>query len=347
MAEPLIWASVLRGLQLPLAEHNLDFAALLQEVGVEPEDLGRLQGKVPLKSYLRLMERAAEQAGDPLIGARMGRSCGSETLGAVGFLFLSSRTLGEALSDFCAYLNLLQDTTDFRFTQDREHIAFHYQIYGVPDLDCRQDVEFSLALTSRLIRMYAGGNVELASISFRHSPSAPLVEYERLLRSEVRFEQESNTVRLAARTSRISSHNVDSTLASILKDFLDRELEQLGRIRSLQDQVRQALFGNQVAAPVTARRMARYLGISQASLYRKLKAEGRTFGELLDETHYELARHYLDESVLPITQIAHIVGFAESASFTRAFTRWSGGQTPSAYRRRARGVTNASQKRSK
>ncbi|MFZ9126038.1 MAG: AraC family transcriptional regulator [Steroidobacteraceae bacterium] len=334
--EPLIWASVLRGLQLPLAEHNLDFGTLLAEVGVAPEDLVKLQGKVPLRSYLRLMERAAELANDPLIGARMGRSCGPETLGAVGFLFLSSRTLGEALTDFCAYLNLLQDTTDFRFTQDREHITFNYQIYGVGDLDCRQDVEFSLALTSRLIRMYAGGNVEIGSISFRHSPSAPISEYERLLRTEVRFEQDSNTVRLAARMSRIPSHNVDSTLASILKDFLDKELEQQGLIRSLQDQVRQVLISNQVPGPVTARRMARYLGISEASLYRKLKSEGRTFGNLLDETHFELARHYLDESALPITQIAHIIGFAESASFTRAFSRWSGGLTPSAYRRRSR-----------
>ncbi|MEE4163894.1 MAG: AraC family transcriptional regulator ligand-binding domain-containing protein, partial [Woeseiaceae bacterium] len=159
--EPRIWSSVVRGLQLPMIEQNLDFGALLDACGIDEEDLQAVHGKIPLKSYLRLMEHAASAAEDPLLGIRLARSCGPETLGAVGFLFLSSRTLAEAIADFCAYLNLLQDTTDFQFTHDRRHIAFHYQMYGVPDMDCRQDVEFSIALTSRMIRIFGGADVEI------------------------------------------------------------------------------------------------------------------------------------------------------------------------------------------
>ena len=95
------------------------------------------------------------------------------------------------------------------------------------------------------------------------------------------------------------------------------------------------LLGNRIKAPVTATKMARYLGISAATLYRKLKAEGTTFGEIQDDVHFEIAKSYLAESALSVTQIAHILGFAESASFTRAFTRWSGGRTPTGYRKAA------------
>ena len=191
-AEPRIWSSVVRGLQLPITEHNLDFDALLESSGIAPEDLQTVHGKIPLKSYLRFMEHAAVAASDPLLGIRLARSCGPETLGAVGFLFLSSRTLAEAFADFCAYLNLLQDTTDFQFSHDRRHIAFHYQMYGIPDIDCRQDVEFSLALTSRMIRMFGGADIQIEAVSFRHSPSLPVADYERLLKAEARFNQESN-----------------------------------------------------------------------------------------------------------------------------------------------------------
>ena len=333
--EPRIWSSVVRGLQLPLTEHNIDFEQLLSSCGIDQDDLQKVHGKVPLRRYLRLMETAAELAGDPLLGVRLARSCGPETLGAVGFLFLSSRTLAEALSDFCAYLNLLQDTTDFQFTQDRRHIAFHYQMYGIPDIDCRQDVEFSLALTSRMIRIFGGADVEISGVSFRHSPSVPATEYERLLKAPTSFNQESNSVRIPARLARLRAHAFDSSLASILKDFLDGELERRGRIRSVPDQVRHALIGNRIPAPVTAGKVAKYLGVSQATLYRRLKAEGTTFGKLLDEVHFEIARNYLAVSALSVTQIAHIVGFAESASFTRAFTRWTGGTTPSQFRKAA------------
>lgn len=333
--EPRIWSSVVRGLQLPITEQNLDFSELLADSGIAEDDLKKVQGKIPLKSYLRFMEHAAAAADDPLLGIRLARSCGPETLGAVGFLFLSSRTLAEALADFCSYLNLLQDTTDFQFTHDRRHLAFHYQMYGIPDIDCRQDVEFSLALTSRMIRIFGGADIEIEAVSFRHSPSVPVSEYERLLTAKARFNQESNSVIVPGAMGRVSGHAFDSSLSGILKDFLDAELMRRGRIHSFTDQVRHVLVGNRIQAPVTADKMARYLGISPATLYRKLKAEGTTFGEILEEVHFEIAKGYLADSALSVTQIAHIIGFTESASFTRAFARWSDGLTPSQYRKSA------------
>mgnify|MGYP001823516322 FL=1 len=101
----------------------------------------------------------------------------------------------------------------------------------------------------------------------------------------------------------------------------------------MSDQVRHVLLGNRVKAPVTADKMARYLGISAATLYRRLKAEGLTYGKIHDDVHFEIAKDYLADSALSVTQIAHIIGFSESASFTRAFARWSSGLTPSEYRK--------------
>jgi len=335
LTEPRIWSSVVRGLQLPITEHNLDFSNLLRDCGISGDDLQSVHGKIPLRNYLRFMEHAAEVAGDPLLGVRLARSCGPETLGAVGFLFLSSRTLTEALTDFCAYLNLLQDTTDFQFTQDRRHLGFHYQMYGIPDIDCRQDVEFSLALTSRLIRMFGGGDVDIEAVCFRHAPSAPVADYERLLKAETRFNKESNSVLVPGGMAGLSGHAIDPSLSGVLKDFLDAELLRRDKIHSLSDQIRHALLGNRIRPPATAGKVARYLGISQATLYRRLRTEGLTFGQILGKAQFELSRDYLAKSALTVTQIAHIIGFAESASFTRAFCRWSGGITPSRFRKQA------------
>ena len=333
LTEPRIWSSVVRGLQLPLHEHNIDFQALLNSCGINEEGLNKAQGKIPLKRYLRFMEEAAVTADDPLLGVKLARSCGPETLGAVGFLFLSSRTLAEAISDFCTYLNLLQDTTDFRSRQGKTKLTFYYQMYNVPDIDCRQDVEFSLALTCRLIRIFAGPAVSVSSISFRHSPSVPVSEYERVLQTQVRFNQESNSVAIPSSMGRMSGTALDASLSGVLKDLLDTELRRRGRVNTLVDQIRHMLLGNRIAAPVTAAKTAAHLGVSTATLYRKLKAEGTTFGGLLQEVNFEIAKKYLADSELTVTQIAHVVGFAESASFTRAFSRWTGGTTPSQYRK--------------
>lgn len=331
--EPHIWSSVLRGLQLPLEENNVDYLALLGECEIDAEILERIHGEIPFRNYLRFMETAAVRADDPLLGIRLARAAGPESLGALGFLFLSSRTVADALTDFCTYMNLLQDTTHVRVRREGDWASFSYQLYGIADIDCRQDVEFSLALTCRLIRMLGGPEVRLSAVSFRHSPSTAIADYERLLKVETRFNQESNSILMPFATTRLRGKLFDASLSGILKDFLNRELKRKDTIQSFSDQVKNVLLDAGVTPPLTAARTARYLGISRATLYRKLAAEGTTFGKVLNTVNFEIAKNYLSESSLSVTQIAHIVGFEESASFTRAFVRWSGGLTPSGFRR--------------
>lgn len=331
--EPRIWSSVIRGLQLPLAEHNLDPGQLIVACGILPEDLQKPHSEIPLKKYLKFLETAADWARDPLLGARLARSAGPETLGAIGFLFLSSRTLAEAMNNLCHYMNLLQDTTHVQLRQAADEITYSYQLFDAADVDCRQDVEFSLALTSRLIRIYAGPDVTLNAVCFRHAASAPKTEYERLFKAEVWFDQEVNSISLPASFGRRCSKVLDQGLSRILQDFLDGDLEQRNSLQTFADQVGRSLLDGSLQPPVTACKVARHLGVSEATLYRRLKAEGTTFGEIVDARNFELAKNYLSQSALTITQIAYLIGFSESASFTRAFARWTGGTTPSEYRR--------------
>lgn len=337
MPEPYIWSSVLRGLELPLLEHNVDFSALLADCDVSTADLQAIHGEVPLKKYLRFINSAAEVAGDPLLGARLARSAGPETLGAVGFVFLSSRTLADALTDLCTYMNLLQDATVARLRRDDGHVVWTYQLYHVADIDCRQDVEFSVALTCRLIRMFGGAEAEIEAVSFRHARSTAVGDYERLFKTEIRFNQEENSIILPTGTMKVRGKLFDPSLSGVLKDFLDAELKRKSRVQSLADQIRRIMLDSGLTPPVTAAKAADFLGISRPTMYRRLAAEGTTYGDLAAEVNYELAKTYLLESDLTVTQIAHIIGFADSASFTRAFARWSAGCTPSRFRRTAEG----------
>ena len=331
--EPRIWSSVIRGLQLPLVEHNIDPDRLISQCGILTEDLQKPHSEIPLKKYLMFLETAARIAGDPLLGARLARSAGPETLGAIGFLFLSSRTLGEATNNLCHYMNVLQGATHVQLRQTASEITYTYQLIGVSDVDCRQDVEFSLALTCRLIRIFAGADIALNGVSFRHAASAPKMEYERLFKSPVWFDQDTNGVSFPVAFARRQSKLLDHGLARILQDYLDDELERRNRLQTFADQVGRSLLDGSLQAPVTAGKVARHLGVSEATLYRRLKVEGETFGSIVDARNLQLAKTYLSQSGLTVTQIAHLIGFSEPASFTRAFARWTGGMTPSEYRR--------------
>ncbi len=77
--------------------------------------------------------------------------------------------------------------------------------------------------------------------------------------------------------------------------------------------------------------VARELGVSRQTLYRRLKAEGVTFEELLDETRKRLALNYLKREKLSVKAVAYKLGFSDPAAFSRAFKRWTG-SSPAAFR---------------
>jgi AraC-like DNA-binding protein len=81
----------------------------------------------------------------------------------------------------------------------------------------------------------------------------------------------------------------------------------------------------------TLSKAARELGMSARTLSRKLHSEGMKFAELREELRGALARRYLKERELPITEIAWLLGYREISSFTHAFKRWTG-MTPRDFR---------------
>ena len=77
--------------------------------------------------------------------------------------------------------------------------------------------------------------------------------------------------------------------------------------------------------------VARQLGVSRQTLYRRLKAEGATFGEILDGLRRRLAVQLVREQRLPVKEAAYRLGFSDPAAFSRAFKRWTG-LSPQAFR---------------
>ena len=71
--------------------------------------------------------------------------------------------------------------------------------------------------------------------------------------------------------------------------------------------------------------------LTARTMRRKLKEQGVTFQQLVNEALSKKALHYLSTTNLTIEQISMRLGYSESASFIHAFKRWTG-KTPKACR---------------
>jgi len=64
--------------------------------------------------------------------------------------------------------------------------------------------------------------------------------------------------------------------------------------------------------------------MSHRTLARRLSSEGITFSGILDELKTDLAKSYLNEGNLQISQISWLLGYREVSAFTHAPRRWNG-----------------------
>jgi len=81
-----------------------------------------------------------------------------------------------------------------------------------------------------------------------------------------------------------------------------------------------------------AEKAAKLLNMSRQTLYRKLKNDGASYSDIVDEVKKEKAFTMLKQAHIPLTVIAYDLGFSELSAFTRAFKRWTG-RTPADYRK--------------
>ena len=93
----------------------------------------------------------------------------------------------------------------------------------------------------------------------------------------------------------------------------------------------------------SATRMAHLFTIHRRTLSRRLNAQGTAYRQIAHTVRFEIACQLLAEPGMTIAQVAAMLKFSAPSAFTHAFRRWSGGQTPSAWRAQHRkGVPTSS-----
>jgi AraC-like DNA-binding protein len=116
----------------------------------------------------------------------------------------------------------------------------------------------------------------------------------------------------------------DVTLGGYLDQLATELLRGLPDPDSFRDRVRRAMWSELSDGPPALTTTAANLAVSPRTLQRRLREEGTSFGQLLDELRREFALRLLRDRKLAVYEVAFLLGYAEPSTFHRAFRRWTG-----------------------
>jgi AraC-like DNA-binding protein len=182
-----------------------------------------------------------------------------------------------------------------------------------------------MASLVRICGNLIGANFKPIQIRIMHDRREQVTEMEKLLGCAVKSGADFDEIIFPGKSGEYPIVTADPYLNLLCVRFCEETLAR----REKKTSPFKVRVENAIATLLPHREMgvgavAAQLGMSERTLARRLASEGHSFSGILDGFRRALARRYLADSEIPISEIAWLLGYSEVANFTHAFHRWTG-----------------------
>ena len=328
--EPTIAAGFAKAFLDFAVSRGADRQTLITRANICPDEIREPDNRIPFAHYITLMKSAIELCDEPALALQFGEAVRLQDISILG-LVGHAETAEQAREQANRYGRLAVDDGN-----DSDRIEFVKEDAGVwLKFTGRLFNEHPLLTESTFARCVCDGRAfehtyherswpRPKAIRFTHEEPGYRAEYDRIFAMPLYFKSEMNAILFPGELMSVRVAPPNAYVARLLDQQAATLLQRLDTAKSIRRRVEELLLPTLHTGASSMETIAEKIGVSRQTLFRKLKAEGVTFEQVLDELRCKLALHYLKGEKIPVNQTAYLVGFSDSASFSRAFKRWTG-----------------------
>jgi AraC-like DNA-binding protein len=324
---PLLEHSLLATFILPVAKalrlRGVDAMQILEDLGIDPAGMVRPDWRISHDLFNELMRSAVEATEDEALGLYAAEQLQPQVLHGLGLAWLASDTVYDGLRRLVRFGKLI--STGANLSLEEEGDLVHLQVDRTLQIEnfVYAGRDYSVGMIVRMCRLTLGEFIAPVRIEMeRPVPDEP-ERWEYMLASKVVFDAPSTRITWSKSDiedplvtgdpglARVNDEQTQSYLDSFLAQSVSREVV-LRIVERLPD------------GPPNQQQIADDMNVSNRTLQRKLKDEGTSFMDLLQDTRLQLARKYLRQPSRSVVETAYLLGFSEPSTFSRAFKRWTG-----------------------
>ena len=305
-------------------KEGVDVEGLLRQAHLTPREIKNKDIPLGVQNQIKFVDLVANATSDPLLGFRLAYSFDLREIGLLYYVIASAETLLGSLLRVARYSDVANEGVDLEVKKgDLLRVRLHYS--GVARHSDVHQIEFWMASLVRICRKVIGTNLKPIEVRIAHNRRKQVPEMEKLLRCAVKTGADVDEIVFSRESGEYPIVTADPYLNQLCVRLCEETLARLGKKTSpLKVKVENAIAVLLPHGEMHFDAVAAQLGMSGRTLARRLASEGHSFTKILDGLRSALARRYLAESDMSISEIAWLLGYSEVANFTHAFHRWTG-----------------------
>jgi len=313
-----------------IAQTGLDPKRLCEAADIDFSVFQDHEARIPTDKITRLWDEAAKQSQDPNIGLHVGEKLKPRAVNVVSYLLLSSPTVREGLERVIRYSQLATEALIISLEDQDDLCELQFDLVGGQQPRSRHPYEYLGVLLMKFSQWITDREFKAVETRFRHPQPADISEHQRIFRSPLLFSSDVNCLVVQRELLERPSVHADPDIFRLHEEFAKRHLAGL-EDHSTVRQVKMHLASLLERGPRDLDSIAQRLNTSPRTLQRRLSEENTTFQDVLDDIRKDVCMDHLENTSMPVAEVAYLAGFADPSTFYRAFKRWTG-MTPLEFR---------------
>jgi len=337
MDTPLVEATTLSSvaslIEKALRTYDCDPAPLFAGADIDLDHIADPNIRFPTKKIQHLWQLAVDASGDPCFGLTAAQQFQPAAMLGLGFAWLVSDTLRDALGRLARFSRLINPVVDI-YVED-SNTTINLVVMGPEKWPnyVHAATDTGMAVFLQMCRITAGDNINPVAVTLQRPEPPCLDRFYRLFAAPIEFNAQANKLCFDQTMAEVPLKTANPELARINDQSVMEYLARFDRA-SVTMRVRTMIIERLPDGAPNQGIVADALHLSLRSLQRKLKDEETTYKTLLEDTRRDLAIQYIKGSQRSVGEITYLLGFSEPSNFNRAFRRWTG-KTPSEFRESA------------
>lgn len=312
---------------------NIRVGPILRAERIQPELMQNSTSVLSALQYTRILLNVDAEVADESFWFRFGQYMDFPAYGPLGQALLSCANIREALALLCRYYPVIGCGSVLTVGSAGGDLSVTIESGDAYESrKNRLKNELIISLIFNGIKKFDDNDFE--AVRFEFSYSAPVLPYNKYLNSHCKFSCPTTRIIIPQKYLPLPGPHANPVMLKILAKECDQLLDQLAAQETLVPKVKSLIAAVADHYP-TINMVAGQLGLGERTLSRQLKEEGTNYRNLLAEVKIQKAISLLRHTAISVEEVAHKVGFSNSANFRKALLA-SIGLTPSAVRRQGR-----------